>query len=52
MLVPTLALTPLLSRFLERRFGIAVDLNASQQEGNLGSAEKLRVSSDRLSTGS
>lgn len=49
MLVPTLALTPLLNRSWERRFGIAVDLNASQQEGNQGSAEKLRVSSDRLS---
>lgn len=49
MLVPTLALTPLLGHSWERRMGIAVDLNVSQRESNQVSAEKSRVSSDRLS---
>ena len=49
MLVPAMALTPLLGRYWARRLGIAVDLNVSPHENNEPSREKSFVSSDRLS---
>ncbi|MFO0384024.1 MAG: efflux RND transporter permease subunit [Pirellula sp.] len=49
MLVPAMALTPLLSRSWEKRLGIAADLNLTYHENNEPKTEKSLVSSDRLS---
>ena len=49
MLVPAMALTPLLGRSWEKRLGIAADLNLTYHENNEPKTEKSLVSSDRLS---